>query len=216
MPQFDFNLFYERNLPHYQPPGATFFITFRLAGSLPKEVMERLEQEKQHLEVFLNKKSNNSPTKNEIIRASQDLFIRWDGLLDTSKSSPSWLSENSIAAIIENCLKSLDGKYYSLDGYCIMPNHVHLLITPLLMANRYMSLPKIMQIIKGSTAFLANKLLARRGQFWQHESYDHVVRDNEDLGRIIDYVLENPRKAGLPKKWTFSRFESDRREQFLD
>ncbi len=69
-----------------------------------------------------------------------------------------------------------------------------------------------MMSMKRHTALEANKLLGRIGPFWQDESYDHVIRDAEDLARIIEYVLDNPVKAGLVDKrndweWSFSNYE---------
>jgi len=71
---------------------------------------------------------------------------------------------------------------------------------------------RIMMSLKRHTAFEANKLLGRSGAFWQDESYDHVVRDREELGRIIEYVLDNPIQAGLAHsrrawQWSYSRYE---------
>lgn len=59
----------------------------------------------------------------------------------------------------------------------------------------------ILRLIKGSTAREANKMLNRSGSFWQHESYDHLVRNDMARERIIRYILKNPVKAGLVKKW---------------
>jgi len=62
----------------------------------------------------------------------------------------------------------------------------------------------MLRLLKGSTARKCNLLLKRAGPFWHHESYDHVVRDEKELFRIIDYILNNPVKAGLAKssvKW---------------
>ncbi len=58
-----------------------------------------------------------------------------------------------------------------------------------------------MQSLKGYTARQGNLALGRRGAFWQHESFDHVVRDRAEFGRIINYVLNNPVKAGLVNHW---------------
>jgi REP element-mobilizing transposase RayT len=61
----------------------------------------------------------------------------------------------------------------------------------------YHSLVSIMHSLKRYTARQANLLLVREGQFWQHESYDHVVRDEAERVRIVSYFLSNPEKAGL-------------------
>ncbi len=92
----------------------------------------------------------------------------------------------------------LDGRKYALIAYCIMPNHVHVVFEPLLeKPEHYYSLGNIMQSLKGYTAWQANQILGRKGAFWQDESYDHVVRDDQELQRIIEYTLQNPVKAGL-------------------
>jgi len=58
-------------------------------------------------------------------------------------------------------------------------------------------LSTITQSLKGYTAHECNRLLGRHGQFWEHESYDHYVRDAAEFDRIVNYVLNNPVKAGL-------------------
>ena len=65
----------------------------------------------------------------------------------------------------------------------------------------YYIVTKILQDLKSKTALKANKILNRSGAFWQHESYDHVVRDEKELRRIVEYVLNNPVKAGFCEKW---------------
>ena len=92
-------------------------------------------------------------------------------------------------------------------AWCVMPNHVHVLLTPLWKPY------KITQGIKGFTAHDINKLQHQIGRtFWQDESYDHWVRDEEELQRIVLYIEQNPVKAGLcrtPADWPWSsaRFE---------
>lgn len=135
------------------------------------------------------------------------MFGRWDHQLDKARNGPYWLSNPDVAKLVWDTIHSMNGKQFILDACCIMPNHVHLVCTPLEVDERYLPLPKILRQLKGSTARQANLILNRQGQFWQHESYDHVVQDDEELENIIYYVLENPIKAGLEPTWTYSRFE---------
>jgi REP element-mobilizing transposase RayT len=94
-----------------------------------------------------------------------------------------------------------------------MPNHVHLVLTPYESSETAdYSLTKIMHNIKRNSANHANKVLDRTGAFWQHETYDHFIRDETELERIIKYVLYNPVKAGLVKdqndwKWTYCKYD---------
>lgn len=86
-----------------------------------------------------------------------------------------------------------------------MSNHRHMLFKLLRgeKSSKKHSFPvtDIMKLIKGSTAFQANKILKRKGQFWQHESYDHWVRDDKERENIIRYILLNPVKAGFIQNW---------------
>lgn len=82
--------------------------------------------------------------------------------------------------------------HYQLHSYVVMPNHVHLLITP------EVPVPKVMQSLKRFTAREGNRLLGLTGQpFWQDESYDRLVRDQKEFGRIARYIEMNPEHAGL-------------------
>jgi REP-associated tyrosine transposase len=93
-----------------------------------------------------------------------------------------------------------------------MPNHAHLVCTPLLKSeNTNYGLTEILHSLKSHTALEANKLLHRHGTFWQDESYDHFIRDENELERIIKYVLYNPVKANLVKqqsdwKWSYCKY----------
>jgi putative transposase len=197
--------FYRRHLPHYQPPGATFFITFRLAGSLPVEVRQRIEVEAQRKAPDRERVANSNLCQQAADKAYMQFFEQWDTELDSSRSGPRWLAEPAFAQLVCEALHYRDGRVYTLDAYCVMPNHVHLVCKPLSNEGRVFSLSKIMQALKGFTAWQANRLLKRKGDFWQHENYDHVVRDEKELEQIVKYVLNNPLRAGLPERWTYCR-----------
>jgi DNA polymerase-3 subunit alpha len=96
---------------------------------------------------------------------------------------------------VENALRHFDGDRYLLGGYVIMPNHVHILVRPAMEHK----LPDILQSWKSFTAKEANKLLGRTGEFWQPESFDHIVRSEQQLEKFSRYIEENPVKTGLPE-----------------
>ena len=85
-----------------------------------------------------------------------------------------------------------------------MPDHVHMIFTPLVneQAGEIFSLAGIMDAVKGASAHKVNKMLGRKGQVWQTESFDHVLRSSENLDAKIGYLLENPVRAGLAREWT--------------
>jgi len=218
-------IFYQRHLPHYQPPGYTFFITFRLAGSLPLHIIHKLKSE--HAEQLklisgiLNKKE-----KHESYQEYQiNYFEKFDSILDNYKNRVNWLKQSAVAEKIEEAIHFRDGKQYDLIAYTIMPNHVHIVFSTMIEENVERNLPlnnvgrfaesptlsrngvstyivtKILQDLKKFTARECNKILNRTGAFWQHESYDHVVRDEKELYKIVEYVLNNPVKAKLIDQW---------------
>ncbi|MFD2720391.1 transposase [Hymenobacter monticola] len=182
---------YERNLPHRLPPGGVVFVTFRLAGSLPRMVVEQLQAE---LDLAWQR-FESEPA--QLYAAQKRYFGRFDDQLNKGGHGPMYLREPAIATLVAESLRYFDGANYDLRRYCIMPNHVHMVVRILEEAP---PLVKTLQRLKSYTATQANKLLGRTGAFWQAESYDHVVRKGE-LERVITYVLENPVKAGLVDDW---------------
>jgi putative transposase len=101
--------------------------------------------------------------------------------------------------VMECCLKENGGKF-ALHAAVIMPDHTHLLLSPLRGANGWnFSLPEIMHAIKGSSARKINQLLDRHGPVWQEEFFDHVLRSNDSLAEKMDYICQNPVRAGLVK-----------------
>ncbi|MGH2567499.1 MAG: transposase, partial [Bacteroidota bacterium] len=210
----DDRTFFRRKLPHDQLEYATFFITFRLAGTLPGEAVERLRAERE--------KALRAVGQEDILsyRFQMEYFAKYDAILDGTTHGPTWLNDERIAKIVADSLHYWDGKRYTLLCYSIMPNHVHLLIDirpekvgqvgnlsytaddkAQQAGNLSYTLSRILHSIKRHTAREANKILNRAGPFWQHESYDHIIRDNDELERIIWYILDNSVKAGLVEHW---------------
>ena len=127
-----------------------------------------------------------------------EYFERFDALLDCSSRGPRWLGEPSVAKIVVEALHFRDCKDYDLLTYCVMPNHVHLVCT---VQRNDIPLYKILQSLKRHTGRQSNQFLNREGAFWHAESYDHVIRNGEELERTLWYVLFNPVKAGLVHSW---------------
>lgn len=189
---------YQRNLPHILPPGATIFYTFRLADSIATEVLQRLLAER---ELAIQEARLQPAATTRIINLKKQHFAKYDALLDKANHGPTWLREAAIAGLIVQEIKLLVDLEVIVLAYCIMANHVHLVVQ--LSEAPGFSAARMMQRLKGRTALAANKLLGRQGQaFWRHESYDHLVRDGKEEARIIAYVVNNPVKAGLVEDWT--------------
>jgi putative transposase len=163
---------YERRLPHWDTVDEPLFVTFRLHGSLPAH------------RVF----------PPESLTRSAKAFVVMDRLLDRGRTGPSYLRHPEVAELVVAALQAGERKFhrYQLHAFVVMPNHIHLLVTPKVVAMHWVA------PLKGFTAYRANELLGNRGSaFWQDESYDHLVRDDAQFERIRSYIEENPVTAGL-------------------
>jgi len=209
--------YYKRNLPHIQPVGACFFVTFRLKDSIPAIKLTELKEsyELRYGEIM---RSNSQHKNYDLYRERKLYFAKYDKILDSIKYGPTYLNQPKIAEIVKKELHRFDGSLYKLICYSIMPNHVHILIDTVTQFPEKLDIKKyfsidfqplniIMRKIKGPSSRYSNLELNRSGQFWQRESFDHYVRDNRELLDIINYILNNPVKANIVTKWedhTFS------------
>lgn len=217
----------KRNLPHWEMAGAIYFVTFRLANSIPISVINKLREENE-LRIKNEIQRPGKMSQSRLNQLKLEMVMKLDDYLDKNIRIR-FLSDPRIARIIqeallhfavfymldindvstkpnikifqlEECQKNLIPRYV-LFRWAIMPNHVHLQIQPLVnpQTGKYFDLGKILHSIKSYTAHEANKMLNREGKFWHHESYDHILRDRKEFYRIWKYIDHNPVKAGLCK-----------------
>lgn len=206
---------YKRSLPHWQPEGAMFFITFRLANSLPVQIIQELETEREREKQIIRAKYSGAQQHEELYKLDKKHFGQFDSWLDRCvEESPRWLAHEKAAQIVADEIHKLDGERYSLIAYCLMSNHGHLVIdtaehtlkpTHTGVTAKYL-LTDTMKLLKGRTARFCNQALGRSGSFWQAESYDHVIRNQKEYENIVWYTLSNPVKAGLVKNWKDWKF----------
>lgn len=202
---------YRNRLPHIAPVGATFFLTFRLADSLPQSMVQRLKTE---LENELKQIKTNFPgSKKHEKDARKRYFGKFDHQLDNHPYGICHLKHPEVANILMRKLHEYHQKLYDLHAYCIMPNHVHILINMAtqwadkegnwsdIIPEHYVPLDKVMQLIKGGSAFSIHKYLGKTGKLWFKDSYDHYVRTEAEWLNITRYILQNPVKAGLASRW---------------
>jgi REP element-mobilizing transposase RayT len=111
---------------------------------------------------------------------------------------PDWARE----IVLSSCCHD-HRRNYELYVAVVMPDHVHMILTPLVDERRreIVSLIDIMQGIKGASARKINLQMGRHGSVWQEESFDHVLRSSESLDVKVEYVLQNPARKGLVKEW---------------
>jgi putative transposase len=204
--------FYRRNLPHLQPLGGTFFVTYNLNGCVPEEVLVkwREEYEFEKNQILANSKD----LKTDLVHLDKVYFLKKDKYLDTTNQGKHYLKEDRLAQVVADTLHFWDNQRLELICYCIMSNHVHTVFR-LFDENETAKpfyLQEIMHSIKLYSANRCNKILGLEGQFWNRESYDRLVRDDKELRRILVYILNNPVKANLCEKmsdWKWSYIKAE-------
>ncbi len=182
---------YGAYLPHWTREGATYAVCFRLADSLPESVVETWKFERDDI-VKTAKQMNRPLSAHEQDRLHQLFSERVEKFLDEAQGE-CWMQREEVAAVVAGALRHFDGQRYRLVAWCVMPNHVHVIVQPL----PGYDLAGIVHSWKSYSSKEANRALGRSGEFWQPEYYDHLIRDEQDLIRQIEYVLTNPLRAGL-------------------
>ena len=193
---------YARNLPHWRQPGATYWLTTRLADSVPANVLREWEYDRR---VWLKARgievSGRSVRWQDIAhrlsaadrhRFRRHFEQRMERYLDTGWGA-CHLANAECVRIVRECLLSGDGETHHMGDFVVMPNHVHMLVVPVT-GHR---LEDLLKRWKGATAVECNRALVRHGAFWRHETFDHIVRSLEHLAAYREYIRDNPAKAGI-------------------
>ena len=173
-------------LPHFNGGEIAQTINLHLADSLPQTV----------LKAWMNDLAKDSPAHLDTV-----LRRRIERYLDQGYGSCA-LRNPRLAAMVQESLLHYDGKRYRLSAWVVMPNHVHVLLTP----DSEWSLSTIMKHLKSFTSHEANRILRQAGQFWMEDYFDRYVRDATHFNSAIAYIENNPVKARLCKKpgdWPF-------------
>ncbi len=204
----------QRRLPHWHVNGALYWVTFRLADSIPRETLRVWREER---DAWM--KQHPDPWAEAVWAEYDERFTqRMEQWLDAGMGSRA-LANTDVRAAVKACLLKFDGDRLRVHAAVIMPTHVHCVIEPLVKgeadipvchASSHMesqtgmsaspsssALSKLLQGIKGASARAANQILGTSGTFWMDESYDHIVRNEKQYRHFIRYIEENPVKAKL-------------------
>ncbi len=212
--------FRRRRLRHWDVADATYFVTACLAGSVPAIGLRELDEYRRALELRLRPVAMTETDwehyKHKLV------FVKLDEWLD-GKPAVRHFDQATLAAVVQRSIFHFAGQRYHVLAYVVMPSHLHWVFHPIpewcetiasgvgfQPANspkaglkpaprRIQRTPReiIMHSLKSFTANECNKILKKKGPFWQDESHDHWVRDEDELFRIIEYIEQNPVKAGL-------------------
>lgn len=184
---------YERNLLHWRQPGVTYFITFRLNDSLPREVVEEAQREK----VAWDRRLAQQAVHGELL---QEEFAAWqrrawrkmESVVDRCHGS-CLLRDPAIRQIVADALLFFENERSRMHGFVIMPNHVHLAAR----AVGDFQIEEVLKSWKGFTSRKINKVLGQKGQLWQEDSLNRIIRDEAHWMKVMRYIASNPLKAQL-------------------
>lgn len=167
------------NLPHWRQENTTYFVTFRLADSLPRERLKQWQAEKEQW-LKAQSKSLTKKQKAEFYRLFPERMQKW---LDAGQGS-CILARSDFHQLVSGALRYFHGERYHLDEYAVAANHVHVIVTPA----PENELSSILHSWKSYTSHKINKMLGRSGEIWQKESFDHIIRSEESLLKFRNYI----------------------------
>jgi len=188
-----------RRLPHREVEAAVYFVTFRLADSLPDKALQEIDSKRKDI-LATASQMGRGLSESERRRMRQLKARRVERTLDAG-AGECLLRNSAVAQVVVTALKEFDGSRYRLFAWSVMPNHAHVLFQTI----GNMPIAGILHSWKSYSAKAANQILGRSGEFWQREYYDHLIRNAAEFYRATRYIKENPGKAGLENwPWVWS------------
>ncbi|MEN7973850.1 MAG: hypothetical protein ABFR47_08455, partial [Verrucomicrobiota bacterium] len=184
--------FYRRNLPHWLVTDHSYFVTIRLKGTLPKEIVAEHKQEREQLRT-------SGADRKLLDEARRRQFRKLEQMLDSLDQEKRWLDNCTVAAMVMENLEWLRGRGWKIYAATVLSTHIHLL-----MRNEEGSSAGLLDDLgqyKSHTAKLANTILGRSGPFWAREQFDHWIRSREKFESTLRYIVLNPVKAHRAKAW---------------
>lgn len=187
-------------LPHWEQTGATYFITYRTHDSIPKTAFDLWNRQRadalQRLGIDANDPNWVSTFGNLQWEVKRQFYRQFATTFETSLDELHGacpLRDHDVSEVVADNLLHFDEQRYSLGGFVVMPNHVHILVC----FKRHVTLKDQCQNWKHYQSREINKLINQNGRLWQSESFDHLVRDVDHFHKFRKYIEHNPVKVGL-------------------
>ena len=185
--------FTRRHLPHWRVLDKPYFVTFRLKNTIPENVVKELHAER----IKLEKAKVN---QEEIDKFERYEFTKIEFILDNLNNDLCYLKNPKIASLVMNSFIFIEKRFrWNFPCLTIMPNHVHCLAAKQTDTN--VSLETALGSLKQHVSHEANKILGTNGRMWCYENFYHWCRTPESVEKFIEYIKDNPVKAGLVNDW---------------
>ncbi len=190
--------------------GGTFFVTFRLDDALPRSFMLN-----QRLQFYVQQTRcadlPNDARRERLRTIRKRLFAHYDEALHQALYGHCYFKDPALSKIVADVLHQFDGSLYDLLAYTILPNHVHVLINTnlqlphepaLIDLENYecTALRDILRQVKNTCGQAINQAIKRDGRLWQRENFDHWVYTEHEFDNILQFIQQNPVRAGLVEK----------------
>lgn len=197
---------YRINLPHFQQPGQTYFVTWMLKNAVSYKALPKYADKISSLRYEIKVAKNAQLATDKIETIKKEYYITrkkyiqaFDDLMDSQTVTGINLSRKENTDALMNTLHFYNGKKIYNYAFCIMPNHVHWVFETLKVDEngKPVYLQDIMQSVKRFSANKINEIENRKGSLWQKESFETTIRNNRHLYNTIEYTINNPVKAGL-------------------
>jgi REP element-mobilizing transposase RayT len=193
-------------LPHWQQTAAAYFLTFRLADSIPTGLRTEWQHER---DAWM--KHHPPPWTPEVEREYHERFSRRiESCLDAGHGA-CVLRQSACRQLLAESLHHFDGESHLLHAYVLMPNHAHVLTS----LHPSSSLEKTVGGWKSVSSRRINRQLERRGTLWQEDYFDRLIRDEDHFANCVRYIRNNPRKAHLPPS-QYTHFETELARSFVE
>jgi REP element-mobilizing transposase RayT len=193
---------YYRHLPHWRQEGATYFVTFHLDDALPENKRQELRSMRRQWELLHPQPCGEADWESY----ARQVTVKAERWIDEGHGQCHF-AQAEHAKTLSDAFLFFQDQWYQVFGYVVMPNHCHLISRPM---GAY-SLEAILRAWKGYAARQINRAVAGSGVVWQQESYDRIVRDEEHLYRVVQYIGRNSAKAGLSRdrwhRWIHPRWQ---------
>lgn len=194
-------------LPHLHPVGATYSILLCVADAVPRSMLKKLNDERIGIIASI-KQSKREGWQLAVTKTQLEYDRRFDALLNKQANQTHPFSDPGAAQIMVDRLKQFDKQFYDLYAYSVMSNHVHAELDfsiqlpknyqPSTDLPNYTPLDKVIQLIKGGSAFYINKYLGNTGtSLWTKRYRDRFIRGESHLLSACRYTRKNPEVAGI-------------------
>jgi putative transposase len=182
---------YERYLPHWRQDGATYFVTFNLADAIPAHKQREIESIRREWEC----KKSQRPSEHSWQEYAKTVYNIAERALDAGFGNCWFQKPLYVEELIRSFLHFQEQRY-EIGCFVVMKNHCHLVIRPF----EGNELEELVGAIKRTTSRFIHDRERMSGALWSQESYDRIIRDEEHLYRVIQYIGNNPIKAGVEKE----------------